>query len=806
MRDDARDPAPGRDERTAAGGWLIVALAVVGFALRDLVSTDRLVDHRDLVVFVAPFKHFLGERLGRGELPLWNPYVYLGTPFLASLQSGVLYPPSLLLLLPFPLGLNLFLLLHYAIATVGAWALARGRGLSPVSAAIGAVVFSLGGFMVSLLSLTNDLQSAAWTPWLLVLWTRERAWTPACFVRLVLVLALQILGGAPEIVLMTLALMASWSLREIFHAPRTSLRQASALGAAVMVASLLLAFQILPTAEAIGQSSRGAGLDYRVIRSWSLDPRSLLKLVLPRFERPDEIAAGLASFESTEPWLYTIYLGIVTIPLVLAGVAAARERVFWALAAAASVVLALGDHMPVFPAIHASLPWLVSKFRFPEKFLFVAHVAASLLAAEGTCACLRRDSRALRAAQASGLLLLALCAAVIGLRHADPELYLRTVAALGGRAGTPTLAVPLALAVVAKAARGALLLAALAAALALLGRDPARRGTLASVLALLVAADLGFAHGALFPTLSWSAVRADPPFVDVEALRRTHQRVFPYQTFSSPVPGEIPRPIFGLETWGFLRDYGPALPNDVLRWRVQMLDLPMITGIGTLGGVDGIVRNSQNELATALRSLPRERAVHLLAALGTALLIGPEALDAASLEPLESTRGTPIFGYRVRDAAPAAYLASRLVEAPTDPEALARMSEATFHPGRDAIVRERPSGWQDGEDAGATGELAVLGWHDEQMRFRVTATRSAFLVIGDSWFPGWEARIDGDLTDLRPANALVRGIVVPAGDHLVELVYRPASFRTGVKISLATVLVLAIAVAVASRSAKLNRG
>ena len=48
----------------------------------------------------------------------------MGAPYLANLQSGVFYPPSLLLLLPLPLGFNLFLFAHYLIALSGAWMLA----------------------------------------------------------------------------------------------------------------------------------------------------------------------------------------------------------------------------------------------------------------------------------------------------------------------------------------------------------------------------------------------------------------------------------------------------------------------------------------------------------------------------------------------------------------------------------------------------------------------------------------------------------------------------------------------------------
>ena len=85
----------------SAGALLLLGLVVL-FTFSGLLSADQVPAYRDLLFFVLPFKSFLGEHLRRGEIPLWNPYIYMGTPFLASLQSGVFYPPSALFLLSWP--------------------------------------------------------------------------------------------------------------------------------------------------------------------------------------------------------------------------------------------------------------------------------------------------------------------------------------------------------------------------------------------------------------------------------------------------------------------------------------------------------------------------------------------------------------------------------------------------------------------------------------------------------------------------------------------------------------------------------
>ena len=56
----------------------------------------------DLVSFLWPQYHFAAEAIKSGSLPLWNPQLYAGAPFLADNQSGVLYPINLLAFVIFP--------------------------------------------------------------------------------------------------------------------------------------------------------------------------------------------------------------------------------------------------------------------------------------------------------------------------------------------------------------------------------------------------------------------------------------------------------------------------------------------------------------------------------------------------------------------------------------------------------------------------------------------------------------------------------------------------------------------------------
>jgi uncharacterized membrane protein YfhO len=75
------------------------------------------------------------------------------------------------------------------------------------------------------------------------------------------------------------------------------------------------------------------------------------------------------------------------------------------------------------------------------------------------------------------------------------------------------------------------------------------------------------------------------------------------------------------------------------------------------------------------------------------------------------------------------------------------------------------------------------------------------LVASEIHYPGWEATVDGQRADLYAADYLLRGLVLPAGAHRVEMRYTASAARTGAFISLACLLLVAALAAVARRSA-----
>jgi uncharacterized membrane protein YfhO len=82
---------------------------------------------------------------------------------------------------------------------------------------------------------------------------------------------------------------------------------------------------------------------------------------------------------------------------------------------------------------------------------------------------------------------------------------------------------------------------------------------------------------------------------------------------------------------------------------------------------------------------------------------------------------------------------------------------------------------------------------------RVEAPARGFLVISDSYYPGWHATVDGRPTPILPANHAFRAVEVPQGISVVDMRFRPISLFVGAGISATTLLGIGVVLAVSSR-------
>jgi len=103
-----------------------------------------------------------------------------------------------------------------------------------------------------------------------------------------------------------------------------------------------------------------------------------------------------------------------------------------------------------------------------------------------------------------------------------------------------------------------------------------------------------------------------------------------------------------------------------------------------------------------------------------------------------------------------------------------------------------------------SGTAEIVNSTINELEIRTQTAEPSVLVVSQTYYPGWQATVDGSSTDLFPADLNLTGIAVPAGVHDVRLTFRPASVRLGALLT--AVAGLLIATLAVSRVPASNKG
>jgi len=116
-----------------------------------------------------PWRHLVISQEKNFEIPLWNPYNLAGAPLLANHQSSVFYPLNLFfLILPFNLSWSFLIILEPLLAGIFLFLFLDSLKLNRAASLFGSIVFSFSGFFISWMEWGTILHAALWTPLILL--------------------------------------------------------------------------------------------------------------------------------------------------------------------------------------------------------------------------------------------------------------------------------------------------------------------------------------------------------------------------------------------------------------------------------------------------------------------------------------------------------------------------------------------------------------------------------------------------------------------------------------------------------------
>jgi hypothetical protein len=121
-------------------------------------------------------------------------------------------------------------------------------------------------------------------------------------------------------------------------------------------------------------------------------------------------------------------------------------------------------------------------------------------------------------------------------------------------------------------------------------------------------------------------------------------------------------------------------------------------------------------------------------------------------------------------------------------EALGKMLDPNFNPAKEIVLESRSS--IPSSNNANISKINFLSYSSDRSLIKVSTEQPGFLFVSDTWYPGWQAYVDGNKTEILRADYAFQAVAVPKGIHKVSFIYNPKSFRIGWWLSLASLVSL----------------
>jgi hypothetical protein len=138
-----------------------------------------------------------------------------------------------------------------------------------------------------------------------------------------------------------------------------------------------------------------------------------------------------------------------------------------------------------------------------------------------------------------------------------------------------------------------------------------------------------------------------------------------------------------------------------------------------------------------------------------------------------------------RDAFPRAWAVHELVRVPNsgagnllvvrEPESFRHKAHMVAHP-------------PPVQTCAAPDTVQLVEHAPDRLAIRAEMSCDGMVILSDTWYPGWRARVDHQPVEIYEVNGAMRGVAVPRGTHTITMRYRPLSVYLGAALSLAGIL------------------
>lgn len=749
----------------------VIGIATAGFFWRILFGGAWMpAGGGDLANFLYPTYKFAAESWRGGVVPLWNPYLFAGQPFLGDIQSSLFYPINLLtFFLSAPLAfrdMEYLSVLHFAIAGAGMyaflrwgkWRMANGESrnsetsitnyrLHRFSALTGAIAFEFSDLFIIHFGNLNLIATAAWLPLVLLFYRRAIMDGRPSFSAIAGVwLGIAFHAGHIQsflFILIALGMLAVGMMIENRIRWGDLRHYVGGLFIVALVSFGIAAPMLLPALEFTQHTVR-AEFTYKQAAEFSLPPAQLIGLFIPGFFGRGPLAAW-------GPWqrVEVGYLGVFPLLLALLATYLRRDAAtkFLAIFSLIGLALALGGYAILHGWLYQFVPGF-GQLRAPARFIFLLDFGLAALAAVGFDTLLRAHS------------------------HAPLQRFKHFV----GVAPWVFLIVAV--------ASGAMIYAMLILGQgqdAVLFQRLANAANSLAFFMLLLTLSLGLILARAtrwFRPNAWAIAALALIFFDLFSLGA-------YVDISASDPSQVfehPDAVAFLQSDGNLFRIDPRGTEVDKAWTA---DTGIVYNLSSIDGDNPLILSEFDKYWNGMGS--RSSALYDL--LNAKYLIGRKNVPLDRAKFKLAFDGDPALSvFENTRVLPRAFIASEARVVPNHAAAWDAIHAADFDPAQ-TVVLERGIGR--GEVASpSTGDIKIVGYGPNAIVLETNSAGAGVLVLSEVWYPGWRGFVDDRELEVLRADYLYRAIELPAGAHRVQFQYDPGSFKVGLGLFGATIIAL----------------
>ena len=146
--------------------------------------------------------------------------------------------------------------------------------------------------------------------------------------------------------------------------------------------------------------------------------------------------------------------------------------------------------------------------------------------------------------------------------------------------------------------------------------------------------------------------------------------------------------------------------------------------------------------------------------------------------------------YENKNVLPRAFLVDKPVLIKGEKEVLERLKSKDFNSSKEVILEE-DFPFNKFETRNTKHETAnIIEYQPNEVIIEAIVDDAKFLVLSDTFYPGWKVYVDGEQKKIYRADYILRAVYLEKGEHIVRFTYDPFSFKIGSIVTLITILII----------------